>query len=150
VRHRSSAARLHRQSDVTNRAYRVSKATLWPVTNLPGPGRSRMARASSIQFLSGSHSIALHKPNRDRLRGVATTGAATIIVGYQNASLYKIDHPCRVSLLATVGNRGWSCALGIPSLVEALSNERSVCEWCERECHIRSSLFDHPAPVLSA
>jgi hypothetical protein len=55
VRHRSSAARLHRQSDVTNRAYRVSK---WPLTNLPGPGRSRMARASSIQFLSGSHSSA--------------------------------------------------------------------------------------------
>jgi hypothetical protein len=58
VRHRSSAARVHRQSDATNRAHRVAKATLWPLTNLPGPGRSRMARASSIQFLSGSHSSA--------------------------------------------------------------------------------------------
>ena len=58
LRHRSSAARVHRQSDVTNRAHRVSKATLWPLTNLRGPGRSRMARASSIQFLSGSHSSA--------------------------------------------------------------------------------------------
>src|ERR1700719_4988082 len=55
VRHRSITARLHRQSDVTNRAYRVSK---WPLTNPLGPGRSRMARASSIQFLSGSHSSA--------------------------------------------------------------------------------------------
>jgi hypothetical protein len=27
-------------------------------------------------------------------------GAATTMVGYQNASLYKNDHPCRVSLLA--------------------------------------------------
>jgi hypothetical protein len=26
-------------------------------------------------------------------------------VGYQNASLYKIDHPCRVSLPATVSDR---------------------------------------------
>jgi hypothetical protein len=33
-------------------------------------------------------SIALRKRNRDRLRGVATTGAATTMVGYQNASLY--------------------------------------------------------------
>jgi nickel/cobalt transporter (NicO) family protein len=33
------------------------------------------------------------------------------MVGYQNASLYKIDHPCWVSLLATVGDRGWSYAL---------------------------------------
>jgi hypothetical protein len=32
------------------------------------------------------------------VRGVATTGAATTMVGYQNASLYKIDHPCGVSL----------------------------------------------------
>ena len=55
VRHRSITARLHRQSDVTNRAYRVSK---WPLTNLLGPGRSRMARASLIQFSSGSHSSA--------------------------------------------------------------------------------------------
>jgi hypothetical protein len=47
-----------RQSDVTNRAHRVSNATFWPLTNLPGSGRSRMARASSIQFLSGSHSSA--------------------------------------------------------------------------------------------
>jgi hypothetical protein len=45
------------------------------------------------------------------LRGIATTGAATTMVGYQNASLYKIDHPCWVSLLATVGDRGWSYAL---------------------------------------
>jgi hypothetical protein len=30
--------------------------------------------------------------------------------GYQNASLYKIDHPCRVSLPATVSDRGWSYA----------------------------------------
>jgi hypothetical protein len=44
------------------------------------------------------------------LRGIATTGATTM-VGYQNASLYKIDHPCWVSLLATVGDRGWSYAL---------------------------------------
>ena len=58
VRHRSSAARLHRQSDVTNRGLRVSKATLWPSPNPRSPGRSRMARASSIQFLSGSHSSA--------------------------------------------------------------------------------------------
>ena len=29
-------------------------------------------------------------------------GAAATMVGYQNASLYKIDHPCRVSLPANV------------------------------------------------
>jgi hypothetical protein len=37
-------------------------------------------------------------------------GAATTMVGYLNASLYKIDHPCRVSLPATVSDRGWSYA----------------------------------------
>jgi len=59
VRHRSSAARLHRQSDVTNRGLtELSKATLWPSTNPRSPGRSRMARASLIQFSSGSHSSA--------------------------------------------------------------------------------------------
>ena len=130
LRHRSSAARVHRQSDVTNRAHRVSKATLWPLTNLRGPGRSRMARASSIQFLSGSHSsadlqsvharkhsalaaalilafvakylssTALRKRNRDRRSWSCDNRAATTMVGYQNASLYKIDHPCRVSLVA--------------------------------------------------
>ena len=41
-------------------------------------------------------------------------GAATTMVGYQNASLYKIDHPCRVSLLANVSDRGWSYAPGLP------------------------------------
>jgi hypothetical protein len=30
-----------------------------------------------------------------------------------------------VSLLAAVGDRGWSCALGLTYLIEALSNERS-------------------------
>jgi hypothetical protein len=40
------------------RSYRVSKATLWPSTNPRSPGRSKMARASLIQFSSGSHSSA--------------------------------------------------------------------------------------------
>jgi hypothetical protein len=141
VRHRSITARLHRQSDVTNRAYRVSK---WPLTNRPGTGRSSMARASSIQFLSGSHSstdlqsvharkhsalavalllafVAKYPPpsrcasgTETAVRGVVTTGAVTTMVGYQNASLYKSDHPCRVSLLANVSDRGWSYALGLP------------------------------------
>jgi hypothetical protein len=77
-------------------------------------------------------------------------GAAATMVGYQNASLYKIDHPRRVSLPANASDPGWSYALGLPWLIEALSNERSFREWCELKLHIRSSPFDHPARVLSA
>src|SRR5208282_6157964 len=88
--------------------------------------RSRVTRASSIQFSSGSHSsadlqsvharehsafaaalisafvaknpssIALRRQDGRQLSwGSAMAGAATTMVGYQNASLYKIDHPCR-------------------------------------------------------
>ena len=57
VRHRSSAVRLHRQSDVTNRGLtEYRKRLCGPSTNPRSPGRSRMARASLIQFSSGSHS----------------------------------------------------------------------------------------------
>jgi len=59
VDHRSSAARLHRRSGCYQpRPYWVSKATFWPSTNLRSPARSRVTRASSIQFSSGSHSSA--------------------------------------------------------------------------------------------
>jgi hypothetical protein len=47
-------------------------------------------------------------------------GAAATMVGYQNASLYKIDHPCRVSLPANVSDRGWSNALGLDNAAKAL------------------------------
>ena len=74
VRHRSSAARLHRQSDVTNRA---------PLTNLPGSGRSRMVRASSIQFLSGSHSSA-------DLQSVSALAAALVLAFVAKNPSYRV------------------------------------------------------------
>src|SRR5208282_6455240 len=59
VGHRPGAARLHRQSGCYQpRSYWVSKATFWPSTNPRSPARSRVTRASSIQFSSGSHSSA--------------------------------------------------------------------------------------------
>jgi len=64
---------------------------------------SAFAAALISAFLAKNpSSIALRKQNRHRLSwGCAMAGAATTMVGYQNASLYKIDHPCRVSLVVS-------------------------------------------------
>jgi hypothetical protein len=55
---KASGSGSRRSTPYQPRSYRVSKATLWPSTNPRSPGRSRMARASLIQFSSGSHSSA--------------------------------------------------------------------------------------------
>ena len=101
VRHRSSAARVHRQSDVTNRAHRVSKADFVAIGQSAGPGRSRMARASSIQFLSGSHSSAdLQSVHARKHSALATALILAFVAKYPSSTALRKRNRDR---------RSWSC-----------------------------------------
>jgi len=72
---------------------------------------SALATALILAFVAKNPSYtALRKRNRDRRSWSCDNRRGNNYAGYQNASLYKIDHPCRVSLPATVSDRGWSYA----------------------------------------